>query len=66
MFGKLFGKKKEVVDDEVATKAAILDAAIEEARATNSVAHLKIGAEELVQRLLGSGPIKMIPKAGLV
>lgn len=54
MFGKLFGKKKEVVEDETATKAAILDAAIEEARATNPVAHLKIGAEELVQRLLGS------------
>lgn len=52
MFGKIFGRKKEVVEDEAATKAALLDAAIEKAKATNPVAHLKIGAEELVQRLL--------------
>lgn len=54
MFGKLFGRKKEVIEDEGAHKAALLDAAIEEARATNPVVHLKIGAEELVQRLLAS------------
>jgi len=52
MFGKLFGRKKEVVEDDAAQKAALLDTAIEEARATNPVVHLKIGAEELVQRLL--------------
>lgn len=52
MFGKLFGKKKDAGSDEAAQKAALLDSAIEEARSTNPVAHLKIGAEELVQRLL--------------
>ncbi|HEX7751277.1 MAG TPA: hypothetical protein VF440_02655 [Novosphingobium sp.] len=52
MFGKLFGRKKEVVEDVTAIKAAVLDAAIEKARETNPVAHLKIGAEELVQKLL--------------
>lgn len=52
MFGKLFGKKKEVFEDESAAKAALMDAAIEKARVTNPVAHLQIGAEELVQRLL--------------
>jgi len=54
MFGGLFGKKKHSIDDEASQKAALLDAAIEEARANNPVAHLKIGAEELVQRLIGS------------
>jgi hypothetical protein len=57
MFGRLFGRKKDVVEDEAARddsarKAALLDAAIEKERATNPVAHLKVGAEELVQRLL--------------
>jgi hypothetical protein len=52
MFRKLFGRKKEFVEDGTAQKAALLDAAIEKARATNPVVHLKIGAEELVQKLL--------------
>ncbi|QXG50099.1 hypothetical protein [Pseudomonas viridiflava] len=52
VFGKIFGKKKSVVEDQGAQKAAMLDAAIEQASAENPVVHLKIGAEELVQRLL--------------
>jgi hypothetical protein len=52
MFGKFFGKKKEPIMDEAAQKSALLDAAIEDARAANPVVHLRIGAEELVQRLL--------------
>jgi hypothetical protein len=52
MFGKLFGKKKEIVEDKAAARAALLDAAIEKAQAANPVVHLTIGADELVQRLL--------------
>lgn len=52
MFGKFFGKKKDVTEDSGAGKAALLDAAIEKARETDPAVHLRIGAEELVQRLL--------------
>lgn len=52
MFGKLFGKKRSAVSNEAAQKRALLDAAIESAREENPVAHLKIGAEELVQMLI--------------
>lgn len=48
MFERLFGKKKAVVEDQTAQKTRIFDAAIEEARSTNPVVHLKIGAEELM------------------
>ncbi|MFG1384006.1 hypothetical protein [Xanthobacter versatilis] len=54
MFSRLFGKKKEAIEDVSALKAAALDAAIEAARATNPVVHLKVGAEELVDRLLAA------------
>jgi hypothetical protein len=50
MFGKLFGKRNEVVDQE-AQKAALLDAAIENERANNPMAPLKIGAQELNEML---------------
>lgn len=52
VFGNLFGKKKNVVEDQDTQKSATLDAAIERARANDPIVHLKIGAEELVQRLL--------------
>ncbi|CAM3281942.1 hypothetical protein SPAN111604_14605 [Sphingomonas antarctica] len=52
MFGKMFGRKKDAVEDQGAQKAALLDAAIEDARSKDPVVHLKIGAEKLVQRLL--------------
>lgn len=51
MFGKLFGKRSELVDHE-AEKAALLEAAIENERANNPMAPLKIGAQELTQTLL--------------
>jgi hypothetical protein len=52
MFGKLFGKRNEAVDHE-AQKAALLDAAIENERANNPTAPLKIGAQELTEMLIG-------------
>jgi hypothetical protein len=52
MLGKMFGRKKPAFDGEPAQKAAALDRVIEEARSKNPIVHLKIGAEELVQRLL--------------
>lgn len=52
MFGKIFGKKKDVVESQGQQKAAMLDAAIEQVRTDNPIVHLRIGAEELVQRLL--------------
>lgn len=54
MFGKIFGKKNAVVQDVAAQKAATVDAAIENARINDPMAPLRIGAEELVQRLLVS------------
>lgn len=56
MLGKLFGRKKEevVAEDFAAQKAALLDAAIEDAKAQNPVVHLKLGAQDLVERLLVS------------
>ncbi|MFZ4748261.1 MAG: hypothetical protein ACOYLK_15460, partial [Sphingomonas sp.] len=53
MFGKLFGKRSEVVD-EVAQKAALLDTALEAERAKNPMAPLKIGAQEITEMLLSS------------
>lgn len=52
MLGKFFGKKKDAAADQRLQRAALLDTAIEQARSDNPVVHLKIGAEELVQRLL--------------
>lgn len=51
MFGKLFGKKGDATDGP-ARKAVVPDDTIEKARASNPVAPLKIGAEELVERLV--------------
>jgi hypothetical protein len=51
MFRKLFGKRIETADNEV-QKIALLDAAIENERANNPMAPLKIGAQELVEMLI--------------
>lgn len=51
MFGKLFGKRHEVTDERE-QKAALLDAALENERASNPMAPLKIGAQELTEMLV--------------
>lgn len=55
MLGKLFGRKKHVVENQGEQKPLMHEAAVEQARAIDpgvSVVHLKIGAEKLVQLLL--------------
>ncbi len=52
MFGKIFGKKKDVAGNQSARREALLNAAGERASVGNPVGSLKMGAEELVQRLL--------------
>lgn len=51
MFGKFFSRKKPVAEDAGARKAALLDAALENARATDPIVHLRAGAEEVVLAL---------------
>lgn len=52
MFGKIFGRNKGYEETQDTQKAVMLDAVIARARGEDSNAHLKIGAEDLVSRLL--------------